>query len=205
MPTDISASLSSSELTAFAKCEKTIARGISTFKDVGQALLSIRDAKLYREEHATFADYCRKKWNFSDSRARQLISAVKAAESVTDVTVSSEAVARAVNAVPVEQRQAVVDWATERADGKPLTAPAIREAAAEFLEAEPEEDEPEPDLDDEATSESQTVSIPAPPTTARGADELESFVRKWVAKHKHPVCVVAAMLENLAAKLRGES
>jgi hypothetical protein len=55
------------------------------------------------------------------------------------------------------------------------------------------EEEPEETQEEEATEPK--------PKAAKGAKELESFVRKWIAKHKHPVCVAAAMLENLAAKL----
>jgi hypothetical protein len=32
----------------------------------GTALLEVRDRRLYRETHATFEDYCRERWRFSD-------------------------------------------------------------------------------------------------------------------------------------------
>ena len=57
------------------RLEKTIAQGLQTFVEVGEALTEIRDRRLYRIEHATFADYCKVKWQMSDRRARQLMGA----------------------------------------------------------------------------------------------------------------------------------
>jgi hypothetical protein len=136
-----STALTTTESSNLQSCERVIEKGLNTFREVGQALIEIRDSKLYRSAHATFADYCEKRWGFSDSRARQLISAAKVAETVTNVTLPNEGAARALNSVPVEQQQAVVDWATEKAEGTPLTARAIKEAAAEVADSESEEDE----------------------------------------------------------------
>jgi len=72
---------------ALAECERVIERGLKTFIEVGDALARIRDERLYRETHATFEDYCRARWDFDASRARQLISAAK---TVTLVTVGGQ-------------------------------------------------------------------------------------------------------------------
>ncbi len=72
---------------ALAECERVIERGLKTFIEVGDALARIRDERLYRETHATFEDYCRARWGFDASRARQLISAAK---TVTLVTVGGQ-------------------------------------------------------------------------------------------------------------------
>lgn len=45
------------------------------FIECGESLGKIRDKKLYRSTHATFEDYCKEKWGWSDRRARQLIDA----------------------------------------------------------------------------------------------------------------------------------
>jgi hypothetical protein len=63
--------------------ETVIERGLATFIDVGQALLAIREGRLYRATHETFASYCLERWGFSDSRGRQLIAAVKTVTAVT--------------------------------------------------------------------------------------------------------------------------
>ena len=43
-------------------CEEVIEQGMETFFEVGDALLKIRDCRLYRESHATFDEYCRDRW-----------------------------------------------------------------------------------------------------------------------------------------------
>jgi hypothetical protein len=75
--------LTLSEGSRLAELEAVVERGFQTFIDVGQALQEIRDGRLYRATHATFAEYCRERFGFSDSRGRQLIAAAK---TVTDVT-----------------------------------------------------------------------------------------------------------------------
>ncbi len=72
---------------ALAECERVIERGLKTFIEVGHALARIRQERLYRETHTTFEDYCRDRWEFDPSRARQLISAAK---TVTVVTVGGQ-------------------------------------------------------------------------------------------------------------------
>jgi hypothetical protein len=75
--------------------EKIVAKGLQTFAEVGDALAEIRDRKLYKIEHATFADYCKQKWKMSDRRARQLMDA---AAVVFDIRKSG-------TTVPVLERQ----------------------------------------------------------------------------------------------------
>jgi len=129
--------------------EATIERGELTFIEVGNALLAIRDGRLYRETHRTFEAYCRERWHFDAARARQLIAATKIAESVEIPTLlSRESHARALSSIPPDKREAVLEWAEEKAagTGKGVTAAAIRQAAAD-LEEEPDEDIPETPVD----------------------------------------------------------
>jgi hypothetical protein len=74
-------------VAALAECERVIERGLKTFIEVGDALARIRDKRLYRDTHRTFEGYCRARWDFDASRARQLISAAK---TVTLVTVGGQ-------------------------------------------------------------------------------------------------------------------
>lgn len=54
--------------------ESVIESGLSSsFKDVGRALNTIRQNKLYRLTFATFASYCRERWSLSKTRAYELI------------------------------------------------------------------------------------------------------------------------------------
>jgi hypothetical protein len=55
--------------------EATIAAGLQTFVEVGNALLAIRDERLYRESHGTFEEYCLQRWVISRPSAYQAIGA----------------------------------------------------------------------------------------------------------------------------------
>jgi hypothetical protein len=57
--------------------EKTIKLGLGQFIDVGNALISINDHKLYRIGFETFDDYCQQRWNLSDNYAYRLINAAR--------------------------------------------------------------------------------------------------------------------------------
>src|SRR6266540_534193 len=78
MPLEVAETIAKRERGRLVELEGVIRHGLSTFIEVGNALMEIRDSKLYRATHKTFDDYCRERWGFSDSRGRQLISAAKA-------------------------------------------------------------------------------------------------------------------------------
>jgi hypothetical protein len=62
---------------SLAELEAVIERGRQTFVEVGTALWKIRGRRLYRErEHATFEEYCQKRWGWTSRHAeRQMIAA----------------------------------------------------------------------------------------------------------------------------------
>lgn len=94
----MSAALDRSEAGRLAACEARIERGLATFVDVGQALLEVRDGRLYRAEHGTFEGYCRERWGMSRQRAGQLIDASEVVGVMTTIVDTpaprNEAVAR---------------------------------------------------------------------------------------------------------------
>lgn len=155
--------LTAEEEADLAQLEAVIERGMHTFIEVGAALYGIRDQELYRKDFDTFEAYCRERWGFSDSRARQLIGAAK---TVTNVTVAglpapaNEGQARELNRVPEPQRVEVWRETVQRTGGQP-TAAAVRETYAtretEIVDAEL--------VDDPAP---RTYS--APPTPERAPD-----------------------------------
>ena len=117
------------EQQQLVRLERIIDKGLQTFVEVGKALIEIRDQRFYREHHATFQDYCRERWHFSDSRARQLIAGAKLnerVETVTRVTVPTEAVARQLNRLPEDQQPKAWQEVVDKANGEP-TATITRE------------------------------------------------------------------------------
>ena len=49
-------------------CEQIIERGLGTFVEVGQALVRIRNGRLYRADFPTFETYCESRWSMSRRR-----------------------------------------------------------------------------------------------------------------------------------------
>ena len=56
--TALSRRLTAAETDFLSQLEDTIATGLHTFREVGEALGMIRDNRLYRASHPTFEDYC---------------------------------------------------------------------------------------------------------------------------------------------------
>jgi hypothetical protein len=64
--------------------ESVIERGLSTFYEVGRALMTIRDKHLYEKVRgiATFETYCKERWGFERRRAYQFIDAAIVSDNV---------------------------------------------------------------------------------------------------------------------------
>jgi hypothetical protein len=62
--------------------EAIIERGVQTFVEVGEALMEIRDSRLYKQTHSSFESYLRERWKMSRPRGYQLIDAAKLSTTV---------------------------------------------------------------------------------------------------------------------------
>jgi hypothetical protein len=69
------ASLTTREQREFGRAERTIAKGLKSFLEVGMALKEIRDKRLYRQQYDTFEEYVAQRWEMSRPRAYQLCAA----------------------------------------------------------------------------------------------------------------------------------
>jgi len=67
--------LSIVEVSQLRDLELVIETGLQTFYKVGEALLKIKENKLYKSEFDTFEDYCLSKWNISRDYGYKLIQA----------------------------------------------------------------------------------------------------------------------------------
>lgn len=120
------AALTPGESRHLTMLEKRIERGLGTFREVGEALLEIRDKRLFRVTHPSFEGYCRDKWQLDRGRAYQLMSA---AEVGREVPVANEAQAREL--APIfhsDPNLAKQVWAEAAKSDEPVTAPRLREA-----------------------------------------------------------------------------
>ncbi len=151
----MSAALTTTEIQTLSDCEGIINRGLIGFKEVGNALLKIRDGKLYRQEHATFEAYCSARWSMSRPRAYQIMESAGAVASLPEnlsTMVDKERSARELAKVPADKRANVVEVAAST--GKPVTAKGIKQAAAKVVEPSPAptvEPEPTPEPEPELT------------------------------------------------------
>jgi len=69
--------LSKREAAELHECEAVIERGLATFLEVGNALLRIRDNRLYRLTHRSFQQYCLDRWSIGRIYAWRLIGAAE--------------------------------------------------------------------------------------------------------------------------------
>jgi hypothetical protein len=61
---------------------RTIERGMSTFLEVGAALIEIRGSRLYRETHSSFEAFCRDTFGLARSTCDGMIRSVSVAQSL---------------------------------------------------------------------------------------------------------------------------
>jgi len=125
-----STALAVAESTRLAELEHVIERGLRTFVEVGQALLEIRDSRLYREDHETFDDYCRERWQMSKSHANRQIQAAEVARAVTPIGVipATESQARELAPLLDEPEELREIWAEIIEAHEEPTAAIVRDA-----------------------------------------------------------------------------
>ena len=80
--TPSASTLEAGEAQELADCEAVLGEGIAAFIGVGNALLRIRDGKLYRGAYSTFEEYCREKWGLSRTFAFGHIEAAKVVDNL---------------------------------------------------------------------------------------------------------------------------
>lgn len=122
--------LTPAEARHLRSLEGRVERSLQSFRDVGEALLEIRDSRLYRMTHKTFEDYCRERWFLEPTRAHQFMGAAEVAKVLGDGVEGPVNEAQARELVPlVHTRPEVVRqvWAEVQATGKPITANVVRE------------------------------------------------------------------------------
>lgn len=144
-------SLTLEQRAELQRCERVIQSGLETFELVGNALLSIRDAKLHRETHGTFEEYCRDKWNLKERQAYKMMDAAKAVENLKAAPMGqlpkNERQVRPLTSLEPEQQCEAWTAAVEASDGKPTAKhveAAVEEIKARDAEPEPTEKKPVP-------------------------------------------------------------
>lgn len=125
-------SLTKTEQVEFTELEQRIEKGLKTFIEVGNALSSIRERRLYREVHGTFEDYCRERWGFTDRRARMFMAAAETVGNLKTGTIvptlpTTESQARPLTRLDPEQQREVWQAAVDTAPNGRITARHVEE------------------------------------------------------------------------------
>lgn len=115
--TEIVKSLTSVELSTLENHEAVIKKGLKSFVDVGNALLAIRDGRLYRESFKTFEDYCLERWGMARNYANKMIAAAGVVGNLgTNVPIpATESQARPLAKLQPEEQAEVWESVTEKA------------------------------------------------------------------------------------------
>lgn len=142
-----SAGLSSEEAAKLAECEDDIRSGALK---MAEALLTIRDKKLYREGFETFEDYCRVRLGFSRSRAYELCDFAGISRELGEMSAmadtplpQNERQARPLKKLKsAEQRAKAWTKAVGRAGEEPVTCKHVKAAVEECCGKPPKNSKP---------------------------------------------------------------
>lgn len=137
--------LAKTEASALAEYEAVIERGMETFVEVDNALLKIRDERLYRAEFGTFQEYCETRWEIDRRHANHLIDAAGVVENLGTIVPkpSSESVTRPLAVLPPPEqrnawRAAVASAPNNKPTAKQVAAAVDKMAPARSRPADPE-------------------------------------------------------------------
>lgn len=140
-------------LFSFEELEQVIERGKRVFVEVGQALLRIRDERLYlKKGYTNFDTYCRERWGWSQPYAHRQIEAAKVVEAMPIGIGPPSNEAQARELVPLMREapdELATTWQQLREEhGDKLTAEKVREAVQVVVrrdrQAEARQRQPEP-------------------------------------------------------------
>lgn len=149
--------LSDDEQARCEELETRIARGLRSFREVGDALVAIRDGRLYRDRYASFETYCEAQWGLTRRHADRLAAAAEVAailevDEVGPIGLTSESQARELAPLrddPAAMREAY-EQAVKEAEGEP-TAEGIRKVVKQRTAVKaPDELEPDPEREMDA-------------------------------------------------------
>src|SRR5436309_3357243 len=102
---------------------QTIERGMSTFLEVGAALIELRSSRLYRETHSTFESFCRDQFGLARSTCDSVIRSASVAQTLKENGIElaptiTEATIRPLTALPSPELQAATWKLVEAASPK---------------------------------------------------------------------------------------
>src|SRR5262245_49503970 len=132
--------ISPPEVERLSICEQLIEENCKSFFALGDALLEIRDKRLYRASFKTFAEYCRARWDFTRAWAHFQINAYTIGKNLLTMVdkdalspPKNERQLRPLSALPAEMQGAGWRRAHEIAGNRPLNHYNVKQAVQELL------------------------------------------------------------------------
>jgi hypothetical protein len=177
--------LTPAEQRTLTKLESIIRRNWASTLDLGYALTTIRDQKLYRGTHKTFAAYCRDRWDLGHSQSYRAIGAVEVLADLSPLGTKiplpeTEGQCRPLLSLTTEDRRNAWETAIENAAGAPVTGRIVEQAAKEFMPAPTETHTPK---------KSKTSS------TIESALALVQKIEKAIGEHHDPATILVTLAE----------
>jgi len=113
------------------RCEVVIKQGLNTFIEVGQALRTIKEKRLYRISFKTFEDYCVGMWAFKRSEAYRLIDAsvvISNLSPIGDILPKTESQTRPLTSLEPEIQKEVWNEVVKQSEEtrQPITAAKVQ-------------------------------------------------------------------------------
>lgn len=176
--------LTTDERRELQKSEAIIELGIRKFWEVGTELLKVRNSRLYREDYATFQEYCETRWNFSRQRASQIINSTEVRATLStsgcQTLPETERETRALQHLEPEEQVKVWKKAEEKAGGKPSPAQISETMDAEVKPEPPTEKEPppKPPVKDAKLAEAEKM-VKGNQLLEKTAYNLEELLAHW--------------------------
>jgi hypothetical protein len=122
--------LTPEEQNRLAELELVVKTGRDAFVSVGRALQEIRDCKLYRDTHSTFAAYCNDRWELSKGHAYRLMGAVSVLDNLSPRGdfLPTEKVLRPLTKLGSDEQAEAFNAALEESGGSPTASDVQRQA-----------------------------------------------------------------------------
>lgn len=138
---DFANRLTQEENLELVELESTIHRGLRVFWEVGNALLTIREKRLYRASHGTFETYCNERWGFSDENARlamrgaEVFTRLQQTPTIVGVLPVNECQVRELSKLAPEEQPIVWQEAVATAPNGKVTGLHVKATAQKHKEA----------------------------------------------------------------------
>lgn len=134
-----STELTTTEQERLAELEDVVERGLKTFVEVGNALMEIRDSRLYRDAYGTFEEYCRDRWLVDRTYAHRIMAAADVASNLLPIgnIPANEAQARPLAALDPEAQRKAWQRAVETAPNGKITGAHVERTIGEMTKPDP--------------------------------------------------------------------